>query len=205
MTKKKNERLFQKKNFHFQFEQKETGGSSKNSHETNVKDQNGRSVSIQFNGKPIADQQETEPHSNDSDANNAADTMTEEEILAIPPVAYLRSRRSSCARKVHDEIGAFLYPPNPFAFGAYKRGRRPSFLSRRHSDGLIATRPTQYLDYGLMAKNSNRCQCHRGHNHLGKCCNDVVVRFILQRVEIVLQCNNDNQCNVVKIVFTVSL
>ncbi|XP_055304780.1 uncharacterized protein LOC129569695 isoform X2 [Sitodiplosis mosellana] len=145
---------------------KETGGSSKNSHEN--KDQNGRCVSIHFNGKPITNQQETEPHSNDSDLNNAADTMTEEEILAIPPVAYLRSRRSSCARKVNDEIGAFLYPPNPFAFGAYKRGRRPSFLSRRHSDGLIATQPTQYLDYELMAKNSNRCQCHRGHNnHLG--------------------------------------
>lgn len=153
--------------------QKETGVSSKTSNENNGKDQNSRRVSIQFNGKPLTDQQETEPHSNEPDVSNSINNMTEEEILAIPPVSYLRSRRSSCARKMNDEIGAFLYPPNPFAFGAYKRGRRSSFLSRRHSDGLIATRPTQYhLDYSLMTRNSNRCQCHRGHNnHLGKHCN----------------------------------
>lgn len=161
--------------FSFHFFQKETGGSSNNSHENNGKDQNARRVSIHFNGKPINDQQETEPHSNDSDVNNTTnnnttENMTEEEILAIPPISYLRSRRTSCSRKMHDEMGAFLYPPNPFGFGGYKRGRRPSFLSRRHSDGFLATRPTQYhLDYGLIPKTSSRCQCHRGHNnHLGK-------------------------------------
>ncbi|XP_031637143.1 uncharacterized protein LOC116349721 isoform X2 [Contarinia nasturtii] len=147
-------------------ESKETGTSSKNSHE-NIKD--APRVSIQFNGKPITDQLDaTEPHSNDADLNST--DLTEDELLAIPPMSYLRSRRTSCSRKV-DEIGTFLYPPNPFAFSSHKRGRRSSFLSRRHSDGIIATRPTQYhLDYALMAKPSNRCHCHRGqmqNNHLG--------------------------------------
>lgn len=132
----------------------------------------------------MTDQQETEPHSNDSDMNTV-DNMTEEEILAIPPISYLRSRRSSCSRKMNDEMGPFLYPPNPFTFGAYKRGRRPSFLSRRHSDGLIATRPTQYhLDYGLMAKTSNRCQCHRGNNnHLGELVFTFLVHYSCETVE----------------------
>lgn len=125
-------------------------------------------MTIHFNGEPITNQQENEPHSNDSDLNNTE--LTEEEILAIPPISYLRSRRTSCSRKINDEIGTFLYPQHPFGFGAYKRGRRPSFLSRRHSEGVIATHPIQYhLDYSLLAKASNRCNCHRGHNnHLGE-------------------------------------
>lgn len=119
----------------------------------------------------MTDQPDNEPHSNDSDINHTNE-LSEEELMAMMPMSLLRSRRSSC-RKVSEEFGSFLYPPNPFGFGAYKaRGRRPSFLSRRHSDGLVPPRHNQYhLDYGLTPKTPSRCHCHpRGHanHHLGE-------------------------------------
>lgn len=142
-----------------------------NGTQENMKDQKSRRVSIQFNGKPMTDQQETEPHSNDCDMTNNND-LSAEEVLSITPISCRRSRRSSCSRKLSDDsIGSFLYPPNPFSFGSHKRGgRRPSFLSRRHSDGLLPTHQNQYhIDYGLSTKPSGRHHCHRNHiynNHL---------------------------------------
>lgn len=117
-------------------------------------------------------------------------------MLAIPPMSYLRSRRTSCSRRVNDEIGTFLYPPNPFAIGSHKRGRRSSFLSRRHSDGIIATRPTQYhLDYALMAKPAGRCHCHRGHmqnNHLGRF--PFSPQFFMKTLNIFFSAGVDGYC-----------
>lgn len=115
----------------------------------------------------MTDQQETEPHSNDRDMTNSHD-LSAEEVLSITPISR-RSRRSSCSRKLSDDsIGSFLYPPNPFGFGSHKHGgRKTTFLSRRHSDGLLPNHRNQYhIDYRLPAKPpSNRYHCHRNHMH----------------------------------------
>lgn len=129
-------------------------------------------MSIHCNGISVTDQPDNEPHSNDSDFNTATE-LSEEELMAMMPIALLRGRRTSCSRKVSEELGSFLYPPNPFGFGAHKaRGRRPSFLSRRHSDGIVPSRVNQYIpEYELAPKTPSRCHCHRNHannNHLGK-------------------------------------
>lgn len=151
------------------FSQKEAAGSSK-SNNSNETSKDSRRVSIHCNGIPVIDQPDNEPHSNDSDLNTTTE-LSEEELMAMMPIALLRGRRTSCSRKVSDELGSFLYPPNPFGFGVHKaRGRRPSFLSRRHSDGILPTRSNHYIpEYGLAPKPSSRCHCHRNHtpNHLG--------------------------------------
>lgn len=112
---------------------------------------------------------DTELHSNDSDLNNAAELAAEEELVSAAISCRRSSRRFSCGRKLNDEgFGSFLYPPNPFGFmGSHKRGsRRASFLSRRHSDGLIPSNHNQYhVDYELSKKNPGRYHCHRNHNH----------------------------------------
>lgn len=116
---------------------------------------------------------DTEPHSNDSDANTTAE-MVAEELVSAAISCRRASRRFSCSRKLNDDgLGSFLYPPSPFGFvGAHKTprsGRRSSFLSRRHSDGLIPPQQTQYnnVDIDMSKKNPAHypAHCHRHHNH----------------------------------------
>lgn len=115
----------------------------------------------------MAKETETELHSNDSDINTTAE-MVAEELVSAAISCRRSSRRFSCSRKLEDGLGSFLYPPSPFGFvGSHKRGaRRTSFLSRRHSDGLLPNNPNQYnVDYESSKKNPGRNHCHRNHTH----------------------------------------
>lgn len=131
----------------------------------------------------MSDEPETEPHSNnDSDVDHVSSAAEKvaEELVSAAISCRRASRRLSCSRKLsEDSIGSFLYPPNPFGFGgggvggggggsgsssSHKRdGRKMSFLSRRHSDGLVPAQHDQYnMDYEVPRK---RYHCHRNHSH----------------------------------------
>lgn len=130
----------------------------------------------------MSDEPDTDQHSNnDSDdrLSSAAEKVAEELVSAA--ISCRRaSRRFSCSRKLsEDSIGSFLYPPNPFGFvgggvgggssGSKRSGRKMSFLSRRHSEGLIPGDRNQYqMDYEEPKKSSNRYHCHRNHLHHGQ-------------------------------------
>lgn len=138
-----------------------------------TKDGKSRRVSIHFNGIPVTIEPDSEPHSNnDSDVNTTAE-MVAEELVSAAISCRRASRRFSCSRKMSDEsIGSFLYPPNPFGFvgggGKKMGGRKMSFLSRRHSDGLIPGVHGQYhMDYDTGRKSNSRyhCRTHMHHNH----------------------------------------
>lgn len=154
--------------------------SKKSSPSESVKVGKSRRVSIHFNGIPMSDELDTDQHSNNDsdDQMTSADEKVAEELVSAAISCRRASRRFSCSRKLsEDSIGSFLYPPNPFGFvgggvggssggsSSKRDGRKMSFLSRRHSDGLVPAHRNQYVDYETQKKSSSRNHCHRNHLH----------------------------------------
>lgn len=67
-----------------------------------------------------------------------------EEPILLTPTSYRRRKSSSKLKQNDDTFGSFLYSPSPIFSSVYKRGRKSSFLSRRHSDSLLPTHQNPY-------------------------------------------------------------
>lgn len=125
----------------------------------------------------MADEPDNDQHSNNDsdDRMSSAAEKVAEELVSAAISCRRASRRFSCSRKLsEDSIGSFLYPPNPFGFvgggvggsGSKRSGRKMSFLSRRHSDGLVPGQRNQYpADYEESKKSPSRYHSHRNHMH----------------------------------------
>lgn len=133
----------------------------------------------------MSDDPDTDQHSNNDsdDRMSSAAEKVAEELVSAAISCRRASRRFSCSRKLsEDSIGSFLYPPNPFGFvgggvggsgggsgsGSKRSGRKMSFFTRRHSDGLAPGQRNQYhMDYEETKKSPSRYHCHRNHIHHG--------------------------------------